>query len=171
MRKNKLWVFAGLLATLSCSGQRVESKAYGAMLGLLLKGDVPEVTVPEVDSLMRTSTEVVFIDARERKEYEVSHLPGALWVGYDDFDLDRMDTVDKAAKVVAYCSVGARSEDVTRKLIKAGFQDVSNLYGSIFEWVNQEHQVVDMDGEPTKEVHAYNKKWGIWLKKGKKVYD
>ena len=49
--------------------------------------------------------------------------------------------------------------------------DVSNLYGGIFEWVNQENPVIDTTGNETKNIHAYNKTWGVWLNKGNKVYD
>ena len=40
------------------------------------------------------------------------------------------------------------------------------FYGSIVEWVNQGNTVVNDTGEKTLKVHAYNKKWGIWLNKG-----
>ena len=66
-----------------------------------------------------------------------------------------------------YCSVGYRSEKVSEKLIKAG----SNMYGSIFEWVNQGRPVYDSDGVPTDRVHAFDETWGAWLLKGEKVFD
>ena len=47
---------------------------------------------------------------------------------------------------------------------------VYNLYGGLFEWVNQGKEVVKPNGETTETVHAYSKSWGIWLKKGEKVY-
>lgn len=50
-----------------------------------------------------------------------------------------------------------------------GFKNVSNLYGGIFEWVNQAHEIVNDSGK-TDSVHAYNRFWGMWLQKGKKVY-
>jgi len=31
--------------------------------------------------------------------------------------------------------------------------------------------VVDATGNETKNIHAYNKTWGVWLNKGNKVYD
>ncbi|MEL6718853.1 MAG: rhodanese-like domain-containing protein, partial [Bacteroidota bacterium] len=68
-----------------------------------------------------------------------------------------------------YCSVGYRSEKISEQLLEAGFKDVSNLYGGIFEWKNQDHEVVDEKGA-TEKVHAYDRVWGFWLKEGKKVY-
>ena len=155
----------------TCNSQRVNNGAYNLMLNVILKEDVPTISVKEAVSLHSNNKNVVFIDTREKEEYNVSHIKNALWVGYKNFSIDRLNGIDKDTKIVAYCSVGARSEKVTRKLNKAGFSDVNNLYGSIFEWVNQGNSVVNNSGEETLKVHAYNKKWGIWLKKGEKVYE
>ena len=57
------------------------------------------------------------------------------------------------------------------KLKAAGYRNVRNLYGSIFEWVNQDNPVVDNQGKPTQKVHAYSRTWGVWLNKGEKVYE
>jgi len=170
MRGIGIFIFL-LMAFFSSNAQKVRSKAYNALLKTILKSDVPEVSIQEADSLKKANSSILFIDTREKKEYEVSHIEGALWVGYDDFKLERMAEVDKDAQIIAYCSVGARSEKITRSLIEEGYTKVSNLYGSLFEWVNQGKPVVDKHGKPTKKVHAYSKTWGIWLKRGKKVYD
>lgn len=135
------------------------------MLKTLLSHKVDEVSVQESVE----AKNAVYIDAREKQEYEISHIKDAVWVGYDDFDIARMDDVSKDKKVIVYCSVGKRSEDVTQKLVNAGYKDVANLYGGIFEWVNQGEPVYH-DGKETNRVHAYSKTWGIWLKDGEKVY-
>lgn len=156
----------GLFGGSSCKAQkRVESSAYNLMLKTMLSHDVDEVSVQDAVA----AENVVYIDAREQQEYKVSHIKDAVWVGYDDFDIARMDDVPKDKKVIVYCSVGKRSEDVTEKLVNAGYEDVANLYGGIFEWVNQGEPVYK-DGEETSRVHAYSKTWGIWLKDGEKVY-
>ena len=100
----------------------------------------------------------------------MSHIEGAIPVGYDHFELTNLPAnLAKNQPIVVYCSVGYRSEKVTEKLQNAGFQQVSNLYGGIFEWVNQDLPVKN-DSGITQEVHAYSRSWGVWLKKGKKVY-
>lgn len=146
---------------------QVQSRAFRAMLRTLLSHSVPETTVPKAAA----GEGIVFLDARAWREYEVSHLAGAMFAGYDDFDLARVANVPKNAPIVVYCSVGYRSEKVAEKLKAAGFTNVSNLVGGIFEWVNQGHPVVDLSGQPTENVHAYDRVWGIWLRKGKAVYD
>jgi rhodanese-related sulfurtransferase len=158
-------ISASLLTAFSLNGQ-VKSAAYRAMLKTLLNHTVPEIQVQEA---ARDSADIFFLDAREPKEFAVSHLKNALSVGYDQFDITKLSEIQKDRRIVVYCSVGYRSEKVAEKLVAAGYKNVSNLYGGIFEWVNQGNPVFNDKGQ-TQEVHAYSRTWGIWLKKGKKVY-
>ena len=114
---------------------------------------------------------MVILDARERSEYDVSHLPNAVFIGYNNFEKKILDSLAKDKPIVVYCSIGYRSEKIGEKLQKLGFTKVYNLYGSIFEWVNQGNPVVDSSGKPTQRVHAYSRTWGIWLKRGEKIYE
>ena len=158
----------GLLVTLFLQTPAlVQSSAFNLTLKTLLSHSVPEVSVPQVKEMKN----VLLLDAREWSEYQVSHIENARYVGYDQFEMDRLKSISKKQKIVVYCSVGYRSEKISEKLKLAGFMDVSNLYGGIFEWVNQENPVIDTTGNETKNIHAYNKTWGVWLNKGNKVYD
>lgn len=146
---------------------QILSRSYGAMLYNLLDHTVDEISVAEAaesDSL------VLFLDARSLEEFEVSHIKNAKWIGYDDFDLTRVEGIPKETAIVIYCSVGFRSEKVGEKLESAGFSNVQNLYGSIFEWVNQGEPVYTDQGIETLRVHVFSKEWGQWLIKGEKVY-
>ena len=123
-----------------------------------------KVPAIDVDSLRKMPPGSVFLlDAREPGEYAVSHIQGAINSGYDHFDQTLLDSLDKTRPVVVYCSIGYRSEKIAQKLKKAGFTNVSNLYGSIFEWVNRGYPVVDASGRATPRIHTYNKKWGKWV--------
>lgn len=164
----QFWMMLGLLLTTNAPGlAQTVSRTYGAMLETMYKKSVPLVTVAE----LRKMPNVVLLDTRSKAEYNVSHLPSARWVGYDDFELKRVQDIPKQANVVVYCSVGYRSERVGEKMLAAGYQTVSNLYGSLFEWVNQGNTVVDNQGRTTRRVHGYSRLWGVWLNKGDKVYE
>ena len=156
-----------MVGTISQLAAQTTSKTYDLMLKALYKETVPTVTVPE----LKKTGNAVLLDTRTKTEFDVSHLPGARWVGYDDFDLNRVRDIPKNAVIVVYCSVGYRSEKVGEKLQTAGYQHVHNLYGSLFEWVNQGNPVVDSTGKPTQRVHAFSRPWGIWLRRGEKVYE
>ena len=165
----KIWLVSGLLALAAAAAYgQVQSNAYRLMLRKLLSHTVPEM---QVQQLAADTSGALLLDAREPKEFAVSHLVNALHVGYDNFKLSAVpDSIAKDRPIVVYCSVGYRSEKVAEQLRAAGYTQVSNLYGGIFEWVNQGHPVVDAQDALTQRVHAYSRTWGVWLKKGKKVY-
>ncbi len=148
--------------SIGCQAQnKVKNPSYGLMLKTLLSHTVEETTVEDLQNLKQDN--VILLDAREAKEFKVSHLNSAHWVGYDDFSPKRVKDIPKDAKVIVYCSVGYRSEKISEQLLDMGFSDVSNLYGGIFEWVNQGNEVVNEEDSVTKKVHAYDKLWGSWI--------
>jgi rhodanese-related sulfurtransferase len=144
-----------------------QSKSFDVLLRSMIKKTVPIIKVQE---LKAQKEKVILLDARERKEYEVSHLKDARFVGFNDFSLENIKDIPKNTPIVVYCSIGVRSEKIGEKLLAAGYTNVRNCYGSIFEWVNQGNEVVDMEEKPTNKIHAYTQKWGVWVKKGEKVY-
>jgi len=141
------------------------NQAFDEMLKNLLSFSVPHITVDELKEM----DGVCLLDARELEEYEVSHIEGAQYIGYNDFNKKTLENIPKEQTVVIYCSVGYRSEKISEKLQRMGYTNVYNLYGSIFEWVNQGNAVVDKNGTTTL-VHTYNKRWSKWLKNGQAVY-
>lgn len=146
---------------------QVKSKPLGFVLKRLLSHNVPEISVARAAASPGSYT---FIDSREYDEYSVSHLPEAIYSGYKDFKMDALKDVRKDRPLIVYCSIGKRSEDITGKLIKQGYTNVYNLYGGIFEWVNEGYPVYDHQNKRTQNVHAYNWLWGRFLQKGNKVY-
>ncbi|MGY6741515.1 MAG: rhodanese-like domain-containing protein [Cecembia sp.] len=142
-----------------------QSIAYRTLLKGIYDKDFPTVQIEDQELL----NSALFLDTREKDEYEVSHIQGALWVGFEEFDLKIVNNLDRNQPLVVYCSIGARSQEIGKKLKKAGFKEVYNLYGGIFHWVN-EGLPVYANGHQTQKVHAYNRAWGIWLSKGEKVY-
>ncbi|WMN12946.1 rhodanese-like domain-containing protein [Marivirga salinae] len=167
----KIWLnimlFSFLQSLVACGQQTYDQK-----LQSLYSNTVPLVKPQEVKEKLN-SKEVVILDTRSAKEYSISHLPDAQFVGYDHFDIEQVKDIPKDKEVVVYCSVGYRSEKIGEKLKNAGFQNVSNMYGGIFQWKNEDFEVVNQKGQITDSVHVYNKRWGKWLEEGKgiKVYE
>ncbi len=110
--------------------------------------------------LASESPSPILIDAREREEYAVSHLPGAYHL--PTLAAVQQSEVNLEAKIVVYCSVGYRSAKLAQELQKAGYAHVMNLEGSIFEWHNQ-GQPMFVEGESTRLVHPYNFIWKMLL--------
>ncbi len=167
MKKTVITFVAFVFFTSTSFGQ-VQSGAFNLLLKSMIKETVPTVTVSDLAE--EDVSRLVFLDAREKKEYEVSHIKEAKWIGYEDFNEARLNGISKSQEIVIYCSIGVRSEKIGEQLLAAGYSNVRNLYGSIFEWANQGNRVYGPDGKPTNKVHAYSKTWGVWLKEGEKVY-
>ncbi|MDP9291367.1 MAG: rhodanese-like domain-containing protein [Verrucomicrobiota bacterium] len=104
----------------------------------------------------------VLLDVRTSEEFNLSHLQNARRVepGSDPTQLN----LPADAPIVTYCSVGYRSSAFSKSLIEAGFKNVRNLEGSIFQWVNEGRPVV-ADDHVVDKVHPYNEFWGRLLVK------
>ena len=121
------------------------------------------VPVIGVEELIKIKENVILFDTREKEEYEVSHIEGALCLGYNDFNISQLSGISKDQKIVVYCSIGYRSEKIGERLREMGYHQVYNLYGSLFDWVNRGNPIVDQYDQPTKKVHTYNWLWSKWV--------
>jgi len=157
------WFFTSILIGQVSYGQ---SLPYKALLRSTYDKDLALV-YPDQKDLINNA---ILLDTREKTEFNVSHLKGAQWVGYESFDMSAVKDIPKNQPIVVYCSIGARSQEIGKKLKQSGYSEVYNLYGGIFHWVNENNPVFHLDSIPTNKVHTYNKMWGIWLNKGEKVY-
>ncbi|WP_421764398.1 rhodanese-like domain-containing protein [Ekhidna sp.] len=152
-----------LVSTLTSCGQ----KTFDEKMESLYKNTVPLI---KADSLKPRLTDVVLLDTRAQEEFQISHIQGARFIDYDNFELNQVADIPRDQEVIVYCSVGYRSERVGEKLQKAGYTKVKNLYGGIFGWKNEGFEVIGPNNLPTDSVHTYNRLWGKWLYKGTKVY-
>ena len=142
--------------------QRPELRTPGLdeELSKLLPFQVPLIGV---DSLRALKEGMLLLDTRARAEYERSHLPGARWAGFREFDGGRWAELPRDTLIVTYCSVGYRSDLIGQRLREMGFERVYNLYGSLFEWANRGYPLQNERGDTVKEVHTYNEEWSRWI--------
>lgn len=146
--------------------------AYGQNLSwTVLKRSIrikfPHVRHISIDSLAAWLNQAgkakpLLLDIRTEPEYRVSHLPGAQLIAPGTQDLTFLDPLVPDQPIVTYCSVGYRSSMMTEQLQEAGYTNVTNLEGSIFQWANEGHPVF-RDGQIIQQVHPYNQLWGCLL--------
>lgn len=153
-----LFCFANVL-----TGQisRTTNAEFEQKIDALLSETIPFAYVEELKQ--KSLDNLILLDAREWEEYKVSHIANAKFIGYKNPDFTNLHQLSKDMEVIVYCSIGYRSEKIAEKLKSQGFTNVRNLYGSIFEWVNQGQEIVDMTGKPTLNIHTYNKRWSKWM--------
>lgn len=163
LRLLQLTTAASLILT-TTSGQ---AQGVGwALVNWKVRHDFPtisRITTAEVARLLEDNTQArpLLLDVRTTEEFEVSHLPGACRVepGADPASVNLTHDIP----IITYCSVGYRSGAFARKLQQAGYKDVRNMAGSIFQWAN-EGRPLERGGVRVTQVHPYNRTWGKLLK-------
>ncbi len=134
-------------------------------------GSIPYISVQEL-RMKQVNSDIAILDSREFQEYNISHIKGATFVGFNKFSIVNIseEIKNKDTPIIVYCSLGIRSEEIGEKLKKAGYTDVQNLYGGIFEWKNKDYPIVDSEEKETNSVHTFSKAWSKWLLNGEKIY-
>jgi len=126
--------------------------------------DARHLSTDSLAALLADSTQAqpLLLDTRPPEEYRVSHLQGARRIDPDATSFPMLNGVPKDTLIVAYCSVGYRSSGIVERLQAAGFTNVYNLDGSIFQWAN-EGRPVYREGQPVRQVHPFDAVWGQLL--------
>jgi rhodanese-related sulfurtransferase len=79
---------------------------------------------------------IILIDVREPSEYSGERIEGAKLVPLSGFSADKIpQNTDKP--VVLYCQSDNRSGEAARKLLYAGFEEVTHLEGGLNHWKQQ----------------------------------
>ena len=146
---------------------QIKNPEYRQTLDSLYQNTVPLISIDEFIKIDKYN--LYIFDTREEDEFNVSHIKNARNVGSFWFDMRKIYDIPRNSTVIVYCSVGLRSEKIGEKLLVAGYKNVQNLYGGIFEWVNQGHPVYNQNGVQTSEIHTYNETWSRWVERGTKV--
>lgn len=157
-----------LLFLVACTSgvqqEEIKNPAYRLVLfSMLSKEHI--LAVHEVQN----RTRLKLLDTRTAEEFQVSRLPGAQLLGFEPINKELLRSFELDDTLLVYCSIGYRSERVANELRAMGFKNVFNLYGGIFEWVNQGKPLENGKGEPTRQVHPYNFWWGFFLTEGHKT--
>ena len=180
-KRSKRWLMlTGMIFILLAAFIFFLMESQGSLSGKIKDGLIGMVTrsikssnVPKIGAgaAAGNPSQYIFLDSRQKKEYEVSHIKNSVYVGDQDFALTRLSGISKDADIVVYCSVGVRSDKIAKEIIDAGYTNVHNMLGGIFEWINLGNPVYDTSGNITGAVHGYSRFWGAFVNSGHKVYD
>jgi rhodanese-related sulfurtransferase len=91
-----------------------------------------DISVEELDRLRADAVDHLLLDVREEQEYEIANLGGTL-IPLATLP-DRLDDLDRAARIVAHCRSGRRGAKAVAQLRDAGFEDAWNLHGGLVAW-------------------------------------
>jgi len=106
---------------------------YQAFCGIEEVPEVASVIPVELSHEMKQGRKVMLLDVREPHEWEIVHLEGAKLIPLRDLP-ERVNELDTADEIVAYCHTGARSARATDFLRSLGYKKVRNLEGGVEAW-------------------------------------
>ena len=96
---------------------------------------IDEIDAGRARELYDNADAPVFLDVRERDEWDEGHIPGAVHIarGWLESRIEQA-VPDRGKPIVAYCASGNRSTFAAKTLEELGYADVVNLAGGINDW-------------------------------------
>ncbi len=100
-----------------------------------VRSEIDEVTSAEARERARAEDPPVFLDVRERDEWDEGFVPGAVWIARGQLE-SRVEGLlpDKDTEVVVYCAGGSRSAFAAKSLADLGYTSVVNMAGGFTDW-------------------------------------
>ena len=103
-----------------------------------VKGEIGEIDAREAQE----REGALYVDVRERDEWDEGHIPGAVWVPRGNLESRIENAVpDRSTPIVLYCASGARSAFSAKALGELGYEDVVSLAGGFTDWKRNGYDV------------------------------
>jgi sulfur-carrier protein adenylyltransferase/sulfurtransferase len=100
-----------------------------------VRGEIREETHTETAERLRREPAPLFVDVRERDEYEQGFIPGALHIPRGNLESRIESRVpDHDRPIVIYCATGQRSVYAAKTLGELGYHDVVSMAGGFAAW-------------------------------------
>jgi len=116
-------------------GAHAELPDYDAICGVgesAVRADT-EVSAEALAERLARGERLVLVDVRERFEWEIGHLPGAVLLPLGELP-QRVGELDPRTPIVLYCHHGVRSRRALDWLASQGFSTIQHLAGGTEAW-------------------------------------
>ncbi|GAA1762630.1 MULTISPECIES: adenylyltransferase/sulfurtransferase MoeZ [Streptomonospora] len=96
------------------------------------------ITAGELKDMMDNGEDFYLVDVREKNEYEIVSIPGAVLIPKGEFlNGEAFGKLPQDKRVVLHCKSGGRSAEALAALKGAGFSDAVHVGGGVLSWINQ----------------------------------
>jgi len=92
-----------------------------------------EISPREVQDLLARDDQVLFVDVREKWEYDTAHIEGSVLIPIGDVPAN-LQRIDSAEEIVIFCHHGMRSLDAAVWLRSQGVEGARSMAGGIDRW-------------------------------------
>lgn len=92
---------------------------------------------PQDATLLINKQNAVVVDIRSADEYKKGHIVNAKHIALSQIEEGKLTEIEnkKETPIIIVCESGARGESAANKLVKAGFNQVNNLFSGMNGWV------------------------------------
>jgi rhodanese-related sulfurtransferase len=95
-----------------------------------------EISPEAVKQRLQQEDDVVLIDCRTPREFEIDHIDGARLMPMQELSIRNEDIEDlERESVIIYCRTGRRSRIVARFMVLRGCTNVVSMAGGIEAWM------------------------------------
>lgn len=112
----------------------------------------PVAVSPTTVARWLEDAEVVLVDVRETKEYDLEHIAGALLSPLSALEVELFPALSDKP-LVLHCAIGKRSAAAARMLLKAGHSKVMHMEGGLTAWKAAglpTEEAIEAPGDPLK---------------------
>jgi len=136
-------------------------KVAGPLLRRALKEkhrDVSEVSIEEVNRLIKKGERIVLLDVREKEELSLGYLKDSIFIPRANLP-EKAETLlpDKNAPIIVYCAAGVRSLLAAKTLKEMGYADVSSMREGIEGWKKAGYEVASDTGLTSEQLTRYSR--------------
>lgn len=89
------------------------------------------ITIKEMQNIMKTNENVVLLDVRSHQEYKEGHLRGSINIPVFNIEKTATKKISKESIIIIYCNAGIRSKRAIQILKKQGYKNLYNIEGGI----------------------------------------
>ena len=86
------------------------------------------------DALRDADGDVIFLDVREINEWNLGHIPGALFLARGNLETKVEALIPRDKNVIIYCASGNRSALAADTMQNMGYTNVVSMAGGIRGW-------------------------------------
>jgi hydroxyacylglutathione hydrolase len=120
---------------------RLARVGHDSSVGYILSADfagdtkmVEQVSVTDVDNILKTDRKIQFVDVRRSAEHANGHAPRTINLPLDKLP-NEFERLDPALPTYVICQGGYRSSIGTSILENAGFKEIYNVTGGTAAWI------------------------------------
>ena len=99
------------------------------------KQHIREITPRDAKALRERGENVLFIDVREQNEWNLGHIPGAVFIPRGTLEGAIDQRVPREQRIVLYCAGGNRSALAAESIAKMGYANVESMSEGFRGWV------------------------------------